>query len=111
LGLCIGNIGALTALVPLRLAIQEFSWRPVVFVSGGAVLVVGLLAMLFVKNDPMDDGFASYAPASVQRHDVKVWQLLKGFKSIFGYRNTWLIFFAQGGLVDWRRHGRPLFAR
>ena len=99
LALCIGNIGALTALVPLRLAIQQFSWRPVVFVSGGAVLVVGLLAMLFVRNDPMDDGFASFAPASVHRHDVKVWELLKGFKSIFAFRNTWLIFFAQGGLV------------
>jgi MFS family permease len=99
LGLFFGNVGALTALVPLRLAIQRFSWRPVIFVSGGAALLVGLLALLFVRNDPMDDDFASYAPATVQRGDVRVWELLKGFKSIFAYRNTWLIFFAQGGLV------------
>ena len=99
LGLCIGNIGALTALVPLRLAIQRFQWRPVVFVSGGMVLLVGLLALLFVKNDPADDGYTSYAPTTVQRSHIKVWELLKGFKSIFAYRNTWLIFFAQGGLV------------
>ena len=26
-------------------------------------------------------------------------ELLKGFKRIFSYRNTWLIFFAQGGFV------------
>ena len=30
---------------------------------------------------------------------MSTWELLKGFKSIFAYRNTWLIFFAQGGLV------------
>jgi MFS family permease len=99
LGLLFGNIGALTAQVPLRVAIQHFGWRPVVFVSAGAVLCVGLLAMLFVKNDPIEDNFSSYAPLAVQRKDAKVWDLLKGFKRIFSYRNTWLIFFAQGGLV------------
>jgi MFS family permease len=99
LGLFFGNIGALTAQVPLRLAIQRFGWRPVVFVAAGVVLAVGVLALLFVKNDPADDGFTSYAPSEVHRKDVKVWELLKGFKSIFSYRNTWLIFFAQGGLV------------
>jgi MFS family permease len=99
LGLLFGNLGALTAQVPLRIAIQHFGWRPVIFVSAGAVLCVGLLAMLFVRNDPADDGFLSYAPAEAHRNDVKVWELLKGFKRIFAYRNTWLIFFAQGGLV------------
>ena len=99
LGLLFGNIGALTAQVPLRLAIHHFGWRPVVFVSAGIVLAVGVLAMIFVKNDPTDDGFLSYAPVEVHRKDVKVWELLKGFKSIFAHRNTWLIFFAQGGLV------------
>jgi len=99
LGLFFGNIGALTAQVPLRLAIQRFGWRPVVFVSAGVVLAVGVLAMLFVKNDPVDDGFDSYASAAVHRKDVKLWELLKGYKSIFSYRNTWLIFFAQGGIV------------
>jgi len=99
LGLLCGNIGALTAQVPLRLAIQQFGWRPVVFVSAIAVFAVGILALFFVKNDPLDDGYKSYAPVEVQRNDVSIWELLKGFKRIFSYRNTWLIFFAQGGLV------------
>jgi MFS family permease len=99
LGLCFGNIGALTAQVPLRLAIQHFGWRPVIFVSAAVVLLVGVLALIFVKDDPIDDDYLSYAPVAVQRSDVKMWELLKGFKSIFAYRNTWLIFFAQGGLV------------
>ena len=99
LGLLCGNLGALTAQVPLRLAIQHFGWRPVVFVSAAAVLVVGVLAMMFVRNDPTDAGFASYAPPDVLRSHLSIWELLKGFKRIFAYRNTWLIFFAQGGLV------------
>ncbi len=99
LGLLFGNIGALTAQVPLRLAIQHVGWRPVVFVSAAVVLAVGILAFFFVKNDPVDDGYTSYAPIAVQRKHASVIDLLKGFKSIFAYRNTWLIFFAQGGLV------------
>ena len=99
LGLFAGNIGALTAQVPLRVAIQHFGWRPVIFVSAAGVLCVGVLAMLFVRNDPTDDGYASYAPLTVHRKDVEIRELLKGFTKIFAYRNTWLIFFAQGGLV------------
>lgn len=99
LGLFFGNIGALTAQVPLRVAIQHFGWRPVVFVSGAFVLLVGLLAFFFVREDPTDEGYLSYAPPSVVRKHVSAWELLKGFRNIFGYRNTWLIFFAQGSLV------------
>jgi sugar phosphate permease len=99
LGLLFGNIGALTAQVPLRLAIQHFGWRPVVFVSAGFVLGVGLLAMFFVRDDPADANCESYAPIAVQRKHLKILDLLKGFRHIFSYRNTWLIFFAQGGLV------------
>lgn len=99
LGLLFGNLGALTAQVPLRLLIQHFGWRPVIFVSAGGVLAVGVLAMLFVRNDPTDDGFKSYAPSAVLQSHLSVWQLLQGFRRIFSYRNTWLIFFAQGGLV------------
>jgi MFS family permease len=99
LGLLCGNIGALTAQVPLRIAIQHVGWRPVVFVSATAVLVVGILAFFFVKNDPADDGYTTHAPAEVHRGDASIVDLLKGFKSIFAYRNTWLILLAQGGTV------------
>ncbi len=99
LGLFFGNMGALTAQVPLRLAIQHFGWRSVIFVSAAVVLLIGVLATFFVKDDPIEDNYLSFAHAEVQRNDVKIWELLKGFKTIFGYGNTWLIFFAQGGLV------------
>lgn len=99
LGLLFGNLGALTAQVPLRLAIQQFTWRPVVMASATAVLVVGLLTLLVVRNDPAEKGFASYAPPGMALSHLSFLDLLKGFRSIFGYRNTWLIFLSQGAIV------------
>jgi len=100
LGLCFGNIGALGAQVPLRLAIERFGWRNVVFASAFAILLVGLLAWAIVKNDPSSGGMKSFAPDTVRkRESASFLDLLKGFKSIFAYRNTWLIIFAQGGIV------------
>jgi MFS family permease len=100
LGLFFGNAGALTAQVPLRLLIEHFGWRAVVLGSAAVILGVCVLASTLVRNDPSDEGFVSYAPSALrQRENPKVLALLAGFKSIFGYRNTWLIFLAQGGIV------------
>jgi sugar phosphate permease len=100
LGLFMGNMGALVAQVPLRLAVEHFGWRGVTLASGGIVLLIAVLASTLVKNDPSDDGYESYAPAVLQSaHHVSLWTLLKGFRHVFAYRNTWLIFLAQGGFV------------
>jgi MFS family permease len=100
LGLCFGNVGALTAQVPLRLLIEHFGWRAVVLGSAVVILGVCVLALTLVKNDPSEKAFASYAPSALQqREKPKMLDLLAGFRNIFGYRNTWLIFLAQGGIV------------
>ena len=100
LGLFFGNLGALGAQVPLRIAIEHFGWRGVVLGSASALLLVGLLALLVVKDDPSDAGMRSFAPAALHEHSrSSTLDLLKGFKKIFAYRNTWLIVFAQGGIV------------
>jgi MFS family permease len=99
LGLFFGNIGALTAQVPLRLMIEHFGWRVVVLGSAGVVLGVCLLAFALVRNDPGDKQFCSYAPAALQRKGQNIAALGMGFRRVFEYRNTWLIFFAQGSMV------------
>jgi sugar phosphate permease len=100
LGLCFGNLGALVAQVPLRLLIEDFGWRSVVMASASVILVVGLFAWALVKNDPAERGFRSYAPPELhaQKHE-RVGSMAIGIRRIFAYRNTWLIFLAQGGLV------------
>jgi len=100
LGLFFGNIGALTAQVPLRLMIEHFGWRGVVLGSGAVVLGVCLQAWAVVRNDPADRQFRSYAPSALQRKDKNnIAALGTGFRKVFEYRNTWLIFFAQGSMV------------
>jgi nitrate/nitrite transporter NarK len=100
LGLMIGNIGALVAQVPLRLLVEQYHWRPVAIGSSVAVLGIGILAWIFVRNDPSERSYQSYAAASLQSNKkLSLWELLKGFKHVFAYRNTWLIFCAQGGFV------------
>jgi sugar phosphate permease len=100
LGLAIGNIGALVAQVPLRLLVEAMGWREVVIGSAGLALLIGLAAFLLVHNDPTDKGYQTYAPAALQqRKGEKVGELLRGFGRIFAFRNTRLIFLAQGGIV------------
>jgi MFS family permease len=100
LGLFFGNIGALVAQVPLRLLIERFGWRGVVIGSAAVLLVLWGAAWAFVKNDPSSLGFASFAPAELRgRSKTTVASMLAGFKEVFTYRNTWLIFCAQGGIV------------
>ena len=100
LGLFMGNMGALVAQVPLRLGVEHFGWREVSIVSGVIVLVIALLAATFVKNDPREDGYETFAPDALHStQHVSAWTLFKGFRHVFAYRNTWLIFLAQGGFV------------
>src|SRR5262249_6778064 len=100
LGLFMGNMGALVAQVPLHLAVERFGWRAVIVGSAAVVLFVAALAWALVRNDPQDDGYETHAPVALRSTEhLSVWTLLKGFRHAFAYRNTWLIFLAQGGFV------------
>ena len=100
LGLMMGNIGALFAQLPLRLLVEHYGWRPVALGSAVCVLAIGLAAWALVANDPADRGFASFAPAELQRSGhLTMREVASGLGRIFRFRNTWLIFFAQGGFV------------
>jgi len=100
LSLLVGNVGALVAQTPLRILVQHFSWRPVIVASSVVVLGIAGLVFWLVRNDPGDIGHRSYAPEALRtvRHD-SLGQQIRGLGELFRYRNTWLIFFAQGGLL------------
>ena len=100
LGLFIGNMGSLTAQVPLRLLIESFGWRTTAIAAGVVTLGVGVLAWKLVENDPADKGFISYAPDELRNRSATTLRaVLTGLRRVFGYTNTWLIFLAQGGMV------------
>ncbi|MGH9393295.1 MAG: MFS transporter, partial [Terriglobales bacterium] len=100
LSLLVGNLGALVAQTPLRLLVQAFSWRPVIVASAVVALALAGLAWLAVRNDPEEVGRASFAPPALRTERRRGWgEQLAGVGQLFRYRNTWLIFFAQGGLL------------
>jgi sugar phosphate permease len=100
IGLMIGNLGALVAQVPLRILVEQFGWRSVAIASGGVMVAVGALAWTVIRDDPSARGYESHAPVALRGNaHIPLWQLLAGFKDVFQYRNTWLIFIAQGGFV------------
>jgi sugar phosphate permease len=98
LTLMLGNLGALVAQVPLRLLVANFGWRPVSVASGGVILIFAMLAWAWVRNDPAELGQASFAPESIRAGRVRTGRLAD-ILEMFRYRNTWLILFAQGGLL------------
>jgi MFS family permease len=100
LSLFVGNIGALFAQVPLRLLVERFTWRTVTFGSAGVVLLIFALAILTVRADPSERGYLTYAPQVPQAGaDGPPRQILRGLGNILTFRNTWLIFLAQGGFL------------
>lgn len=98
LTLMLGNLGALVAQVPLRLLVVRFAWRPVTLASGAVILVFALLAWAWVRNDPAEIGQVSFASAAVRARPPRGGRV-RDTLSLFRYRNTWLILFAQGGLL------------
>lgn len=100
LGLFFGNLGALGAQVPLRLAMNIFGWRELLIVTAAILAFLSLLSWAFVRDDPSDIGSKSYAaPEHAASKNAAISDLLKGFGRIFQHRNIWLVFLAQGGIV------------
>ncbi len=92
-----GIIGAVFAGVPLRLVVNLVGWRPIMLVSALGTLGVALVIWFFVRDDPQEKGYLSYALPAVD--DGPKSSILQGFKDIFRYRNTWLLCFIPGGVV------------
>lgn len=100
LALFFGVLGAVTAGVPLRLLIDTFGWRPSLLASGLITLAGALLAWAVVRDDPQAKGYRSYAPPQApDSQPVRSPGAFSGLKTIFQYRNTWLLFLAPGGVV------------
>ena len=100
LGLLFGNLGALFAQVPLRIAVEHFGWRGTAIGSAAAIFGLGVLAWIIVRDDPSERNLESYAPPALRNQEkVTLPAILRSMRSVFSYRNTWLILIAQGGMV------------
>jgi sugar phosphate permease len=100
LGLFFGNLGAVFAQVPLRLAVEHFTWRETIFGSAFVMIGLGVLAWVLVRDDPKERGYRSHAPDRLQKHEkASLAGAFGALGSVFSYKNPWLILIAQGGMV------------
>lgn len=100
LGLLFGNLGALFAQVPLRVAVEHFGWRGTAVGSAAAIFGLGLLAWILVRDDPGQRNLQSYAPPELRNQEKATLKgIFHSMRSVFSCRNTWLILIAQGGMV------------
>jgi len=100
LGLLFGNLGALFAQVPLRLAVEHFGWRGTAIGSAAGIFGLGMLAWIVVRDDPSERHLETYAPPELRKQEKPTIKgIFRSMRSVFSYRNTWLILVAQGGMV------------
>jgi len=99
LALLIGICGAVCAGVPLRFLADLFGWRPVMFVSAAATLALTIAIWIFVRDDPAEKGYKSFATNTAPALDYSPLSVLKGLGMVFRYKNTWLLSLAPSGLV------------
>lgn len=95
--LAIGVFGAVFAGAPLRMLVDQFGWRAVMWVSGAITLLIAIATWWIVRDDPAERDCRSYY--SGEAHDSS------GKESVFAslaaalrYRNVVLLFFIPGGM-------------
>ena len=94
-----GVLGAVTAGVPLRRLIDGFGWRSVMAASGVFLLAIALACWRFIRDDPAHRGYRSYSPEVQQNPSQGKFRPLAGLGTVFSFRNSWLLFWAPGGMV------------
>ncbi|MBW2411614.1 MAG: MFS transporter [Deltaproteobacteria bacterium] len=93
-----GIMGGVSAGTPLRLLVDAFGWRQVIFVSAMITFIIAAAIWLIVRDDPAEKGYTSpnRFAGSTTGQDRK--GIIDGFIQVFRHRNTWLLLMIPGGL-------------
>jgi predicted MFS family arabinose efflux permease len=96
LALSLGIFGALSAGVPLRLLLDFFGWRPVIFGVGTITFLLSLAIWTFVRDDPVQKGYIGYAKGHTTSANPSI---LSDLVKVFRYKNTWILTIVPASLV------------
>ncbi len=99
IALCLGILGAISAGAPLRLLMDIFGWRLVIFGVGTITLLLSLLIWIFMRDDPAQKGYISYVPAIIGPNPMSTAAIIKDLSKIFRYRNTWILIIVPASLI------------
>ncbi len=95
--LTVGVFGGVFAGAPLRIMVDEFGWRSMMWASAGATVLLGIFTWFMVRDDPAARGYTSYAGhADVDKRDQTGSGVFAGLKEAFHNRNIILLFFISG---------------
>lgn len=94
IALAVGVFGAVFAGAPLRLLVNEFGWRNVMWLSAALTLLLAFVMWLIVRDDPADRGYKSYFEGS--HEPAAAPRIFDGLKEALRYRNVVLLFFIPG---------------
>ncbi|MDZ7698796.1 MAG: MFS transporter [Deltaproteobacteria bacterium] len=82
----------------MRILVENFGWRPVMFLSAAAALLIAVALWIMVRNDPSERGYTSFAPQE-KRKAFSFGTLFSGLKEVAGHKNTWLLSLAPSGVA------------
>ncbi|MEK6195544.1 MAG: MFS transporter [Deltaproteobacteria bacterium] len=99
LALCLGILGALSAGVPLRLLMNQLGWRSVILCAGLITLFLSLAIWVFVRDDPVQKGYDSYATDTKTLHQRPKTSILSDLSTVFRYKNTWILTIVPASLM------------
>ena len=99
MALFFGIVGAVVAGTPLRILVNHFSWRSVVFVSAMVTIAVGMGTWLFVRDYPHEKGLQDFLGPSTASTTTPHAGIFADVFQVFTYRNTVLLFVIPGGIV------------
>lgn len=99
IALCLGILGAISAGAPLRLLMDIFGWRSVIFGVGTMTLLLSLLIWIFMRDDPTQKGYVSYVPAITCSKPMSKASIIRDLSKIFRYRNTWILIIVPASLM------------
>ncbi len=91
--LAVGVFGAVFAGAPLRILVNEFGWRSVMWVSAALTALLAIATWIIVRDDPEAKHYKSYAAVASHANEAKI---LDGLKEVFRYRNVVLLLFIPG---------------
>lgn len=100
LALLFGIFGAVFAGSPMRILVDHFGWRSVIFCSALASLCVAVGTWMFVRDYPRERGYADFLVAKKKDPQTAPPEgILNDLRQLLRYRNTILLFIIPGGIV------------
>jgi sugar phosphate permease len=93
-----GIMGGVSAGTPLRLLVDAFGWRQVIFVSALVTFLIAAAIWVIVRDDPEEKGYQSPNPYAGPTAGQARKGIIDGLLQVFRHRNTWLLLVIPGGL-------------